>query len=75
MRVLANPVANDTPIVSGESGACTLGTLFSVLNDKELNHLKKSLELNSSSKILCISTEGNTDKASYNSIVNCNQNQ
>lgn len=75
MRVLANPLANDTPIVSGESGACTLGTLFSVLNDNELNHLKSSLELNSSSKILCISTEGNTDQASYNSIVNCNQGQ
>lgn len=72
MRVLAKPIDGDTPIVSGESGACTLGLVYEALNNQDLNHIKNSLELNSSSKILCISTEGNTDVASYNKIIQPN---
>ncbi|MCQ2752526.1 MAG: diaminopropionate ammonia-lyase [Coriobacteriales bacterium] len=72
MRVLAKPHGNDTPIVSGESGACTLGFAYETLHNKDLSTVKESLELDSNSRILCISTEGNTDQASYNAIVNAN---
>lgn len=72
MRILANPLGNDSPIVSGESGACTLGVVYEALHNNNLSSIKKSLELDSKSKILCISTEGNTDNTSYNTIVNTN---
>lgn len=72
MRVLAKPIGDDTPIVSGESGACTLGLLYEALHNQSLGSIKEALELNSSSKILCISTEGNTDKDNYSAIVNGN---
>lgn len=69
MRILAKPIGNDTPIVSGESGACTLGLVYEALHNNNLSTVKESLGLNVDSKILCISTEGDTDKASYNAIV------
>ena len=55
--------------VSGESGASCFGLVVEALQDKELVWLKEQLGLNSESKILCISTEGDTDKANYRSIV------
>ena len=69
MRVLGNPLPGDEAIVSGESGASCFGLVVEVLQDKELAWLKEQLGLNSESKILCISTEGDTDKANYRSIV------
>ena len=58
-----------TVLVSGESGASCFGLVVEALQDKELDWLKEQLGLNSESKILCISTEGDTDKANYRSIV------
>ena len=55
--------------VSGPFGASCFGLVVEVLQDKELAWLKEQLGLNSESKILCISTEGDTDKANYRSIV------
>ena len=69
MRVLGNPLPGDEAIVSGESGASCFGLVVEVLQDKELAWLKEQLGLNAESKILCISTEGDTDKANYRSIV------
>jgi len=55
-------------IVSGESGAVSLGILkYAYDNDKSI--LEK-LEISSSSKIMLISTEGDTDPAFYASIIN-----
>ena len=45
---------------------------FIIIDLETLEDRKKSLELDSKSKILCISTEGNTDNTSYNTIVNTN---
>jgi len=39
------------------------------LQNPELAWLKEQLGLNAESKVLCISTEGDTDKANYRSIV------
>ena len=69
MRVLGNPLPGDEAIVSGESGASCFGLVVEVLQDKDLAWLKEQLGLNAESKILCISTEGDTDKANYRSIV------
>ncbi len=68
MRTLAYPIGNDKKIVSGESGAAGIGTVLEIL--KHEPEVKKKLGINSKSVILCFSTEGDTDKQSYNKIVN-----
>ncbi|MFT8347938.1 diaminopropionate ammonia-lyase [Clostridium saccharoperbutylacetonicum] len=69
MRVMGNPVENDKKIISGESGAVTLGLVTEIMENKNLGWLKEALKLDENSRILCFSTEGNTDKESYKDIV------
>ncbi len=69
MRILAKPCPGDVKIVSGESGAATLGFVAEVLSDPELEDIKNALGLSSKSRILCFSTEGDTDKENYRRIV------
>ena len=69
MRIMAAPLANDKKIVSGESGAATLGCVANILTQTELAKMKAELELDENSRILCISTEGDTDKANYRDVV------
>ena len=65
MRVLAN-----NNVVSGESGASTIGFVNEVLTNFELDWLKSELKLDENSRILCFSTEGDTDKENYEKIIN-----
>jgi len=69
MRVMGNPIGNDKKIISGESGAVTLGLVAEIMHNKNLKWLKEELKLDENSRILCFSTEGNTDKTSYKDIV------
>lgn len=70
MRILANPLGNDQPIVSGESGAAVGIGLVSLLTEYPiLQHMKNTLGLNERSKILIISTEGDTDPKHYRKVV------
>ena len=69
MRILGNPTGCDPRVISGESGAATLGFVASVLMDEQLAELKQLLEIDENSRILCISTEGATDQAGYRRIV------
>lgn len=69
MRVLANPLLGDDKVVSGESGAVTSGLLFDILENEGHEDLKDALKLDENSKILLISTEGNTDPENYRKIV------
>lgn len=69
MRILGNPLGEDRRIISGESGGVTLGLVDQVMAREELSDLKKELKLNEASKILCISTEGDTDRDHYRKIV------
>lgn len=66
MRVLGNPLSGDTAVVSGESGAAGLGFALLGRSDAQANSL---LQLDESSVVLCISTEGDTAPAKYRSIV------
>lgn len=70
MRVLSSPLGDDTRVISGESGAVGLG-LFTILSErkKEFAELMKELKIDENSKILCISTEGDTDVEGYRNIV------
>lgn len=69
MRVLGNPLPGDARIVSGESGAVTVGLLVNLLLWDSDPDTKDALGLGPDSIILCISTEGDTDRASYRNIV------
>ncbi len=69
MRVLGNPVNGDTRVVSGESGAVTLGLVAELMQNPSLDWLREPLGLGSDSRVLCISTEGDTDRENYRRIV------
>ncbi|MGG1400084.1 diaminopropionate ammonia-lyase [Bacillus salipaludis] len=69
MRILANPLGSDPQIVSGESGAVGLGLVSLFVENKRLNVLKEMLKLNQDSRILIISTEGDTDPEHYRKVV------
>ena len=69
MRVLGNPLPGDDRVISGESGAATLGFVAEVMRNESLDWLRKQLKLDESSRILCFSTEGDTDKENYRRIV------
>ena len=69
MRILGNPLPGDPRVISGESGAAGLGFIAEVLRNPELADLKEQLQLNQDSRILCFSTEGDTDRENYRRIV------
>ena len=69
MRLLGRPEPGDPAVVSGESGAVGVGVLSAILHEEKLEDLRWSLGLNESSRVLCISTEGDTDQANYQKIV------
>lgn len=70
MRVLSSPLGDDERVISGESGSVGLG-LFTILSDKkeEYKELMEALKIDENSKILCISTEGDTDVEGYKNVV------
>lgn len=70
MRLLAHPYGDDMPIVSGESGAVCAGIAVKLCTDPSLAEYKKALGIDENSRILVISTEGDTCKENYNRIVN-----
>lgn len=69
MRVLGNPIGQDAKVISGESGAVPLGLLYELMSNNELEEVKNKLELDDSSNILVISTEGDTDPINYRKVV------
>ena len=69
MRMLGNPPKGDTRIISGESGAVTLGCVAELMQNPSCRSVKEALKLDENSRVLCISTEGDTDKENYQSIV------
>jgi len=69
MRVLGNPMPGDQRVISGESGAATLGFVAEVMQNESLDWLREALQLNENSRVLCFSTEGDTDRANYRRIV------
>lgn len=69
MRTLAHPLPGDTKVISGESGAPGLGALSLILEDPAYKPLKSALQLDETSRVLVISTEGDTDPVNYQRIV------
>ena len=69
MRMLGNPLAGDPQIISGESGAVTSGLLALLMTSPELTQTREQLGLDAYSRVLLVSTEGDTDPQQYLDIV------
>lgn len=69
MRILASPVKGDPQIISGESGAAAFGCVTEIMRDPKYGDIREKLGLNENSRVLFFSTEGDTDKENYRSIV------
>ena len=69
MRVLGNPLGSDPRVISGESGAATLGFVTELLTNPALEEMRCEIGLDADSRILCFSTEGDTDRENYRRIV------
>jgi diaminopropionate ammonia-lyase len=68
-RILANPLGNDPRVISGESGSVGAGLISLLLEQKAYQEVVKLLKLDQHSKILVISTEGDTDPVRYRKIL------
>ena len=75
IRFLGRNEGDDPKVVSGESGAVTAGVIEALMMDEELAELKELLELNKSSKVLLISTEGDTDRENYIKIMDLDHDE
>ncbi len=69
MRMLSAPIKGDVQVTSGESGAAPFGALAAMMTMDEYSDLKNAIGLNSDSKVLLFSTEGDTDPERYKNIV------
>lgn len=69
MRILGCPLHGDPMVVSGESGAVPLGTLFALQTDEIAPELKAVLKLNKDSQVFMVNTEGNTDPIEFRRIL------
>lgn len=70
MVQLAKPLGNDPPVVSGESGAVGIGLLRELLSGGRYDGIRRAMKLDRASRVLCFSTEGDTDPDNYRAIVN-----
>ncbi|MBB4826201.1 diaminopropionate ammonia-lyase [Sporosarcina luteola] len=68
-RVLGNPIGDDDRIISGESGSIPIGLLYYLRTTEEGEEICKALSIDEQSRVLCISTEGDTDPSFYRDIV------
>lgn len=69
MRILASPLRGDNQIISGESGAVGVGVISLLMERDYYKELREKLDLNKNSRVLLISTEGDTDPGKYRNIV------
>ena len=69
MRLLGRAEGEDTPVISGESGAVGAGVLQAIMQEERLAHLREQLGLDEHSRVLLISTEGDTDRENYRRIL------
>lgn len=61
IRILANPLAGDEAIESGESGSIGIGLLELIASHPAFNCLKKDLGIGPDANLLFFNTEGATD--------------
>ena len=64
-------MGTDDRVISGESGAAAFGCVARILTDPALAWMKEKLGLTEHSRLLFISTEGDTDRENYRKILTC----
>jgi diaminopropionate ammonia-lyase len=69
MRILANPLPGDTPVVAGESGSLGIGLMDALSNKAPFEEFKTALGIGPDSTLLCFNTEGATDPVNYREIL------
>ena len=69
MRMLSAPVKGDPRVISGESGAVGMGVISTVMTDEAYADFRAAVGLDSSSRVLLFSTEGDTDPVNYKKVV------
>ncbi len=69
MRLLGRPLGDDPAVVSGESGAVTAGVLEGLMTEAALADTRAKLGLDETSRVLLLSTEGDTDRENYRRIL------
>jgi diaminopropionate ammonia-lyase len=69
VRLLGAPLPGDKRIISGESGASSMGFLTELLTNPKLANLRNEAGIDKNSQILLFSTEGDTDPENYREIV------
>jgi len=69
MRVLGAPLRGDPRVISGESGASSMGFLMELLTNKDLEELRHRAGIGKESRFLLFSTEGDTDPDNYRRVV------
>jgi len=69
MRVFGAPLDGDPPVISGESGAVTLGALMFIMESSELAPVREHLGLDSTSQVLLVNSEHNTDPDRFRQLV------
>lgn len=69
MRKYAAPEEGDPKVISGESGAVTMGLLSRLLEEEAMEPIREKLGLNEDAVILLFNTEGDTDPENYQRIV------
>ncbi len=69
MRILGAPLKGDPQVISGESGAVTTGVLQWLMKKEKGRDAREKMGLDRESKVLCISTEGDTSPKTYREVV------
>ena len=69
MRVYSVPLRGDPFLISGESGAVTLGALMYIMEYAGARRLREALHLDRDSQVLLINSEGNTSPDDFRSVV------
>lgn len=69
MRVYSVPLRGDPFLISGESGAVTLGALMYIMEYEGARRLREALHLDRDSQVLLINSEGNTSPDDFRSVV------
>ena len=69
MRIYGVPLRGDPYVISGESGAVTLGALAFIMQYEGAAELRERLRLDENSRVLLINTEGNTDPDYFRNVV------
>ncbi len=67
-RIYGAPIRGDDRVISGESGSVTLGLLHALMTDPSYQDFKEALQLNETSEVLLVSSEGDTDPDRYREI-------